>query len=241
MPKQKVVKGGPHRGSPRGVQHTVSRFWASDRGLGVFLWLLVGTLFVFKPLEDFDVLPGVLLGVMFALVAMSGVLAMTSSSRLKATFLAFAVVGIVFSYIRHTRPGTTIVLASLAVDLTWLGIVCGVVMQQVFRTGPITWHRIEGAIVVYVVFGVMCADVFRTMHTLDPMAFNLNGQPLAPTTHESVFNYFSFTTLTTVGYGDIAPANPLARAMANFEALAGQVYLATLISRLVSMGRAERS
>jgi hypothetical protein len=47
--------------------------------------------------------------------------------------------------------------------------------------------------------------------------------------------YFSFSTLTTVGYGDIVPVNPLARGLANLEAVIGQLYLVTTIARLVTL------
>ena len=58
---------------------------------------------------------------------------------------------------------------------------------------------------------------------------NISGPDL------KTFLYFSFTTLTTVGYGDISPVHPIARSLANFEALLGQLYPAILIARLVSM------
>lgn len=48
--------------------------------------------------------------------------------------------------------------------------------------------------------------------------------------------YFSFTTLTTVGYGDIVPVDPVARSLSNIEAILGQLYPATLLARLVSLG-----
>ncbi|MGZ3543276.1 MAG: potassium channel family protein [Vulcanimicrobiaceae bacterium] len=51
----------------------------------------------------------------------------------------------------------------------------------------------------------------------------------------STFIYFSFVTLTTTGYGDIVPVNPLARSAANFEALTGQLFTATLLARLVTL------
>jgi len=82
---------------------------------------------------------------------------------------------------------------------------------------------------------------------LDPSAITLNGQPLGEERvanigqHLAELFYFSFITLTTVGYGDIVPACPVARALAVVEILTGQLYLAAFVARLVgAMDRREQ-
>jgi len=89
----------------------------------------------------------------------------------------------------------------------------------------------EGAIVVYLLTALLFALLYHII-------FLLQGQSAfsgLSNYERSEFMYFSLTTLTTVGYGDITPVNQFARSLANLEALNGQLYPAILIARLVSL------
>jgi voltage-gated potassium channel Kch len=99
----------------------------------------------------------------------------------------------------------------------------------------VTWHRVQGAIVLYMNFALFFFTLYRFLDTLVPDAFH--GLPQSGAEHGSgaALLYFSFSTLTTVGYGDITPVYPLARNLANLEAVIGQLFPATLLARLVSL------
>lgn len=239
MPRQKVSRTGAHKSHQRSLSSRIRRFWSGDEGLSAFLWLFVAVTFLFRPLEEMGVFSSSVLMIVVGLVTISGVLAMASSPHLRVVFLVVASLALASSALERFSPSPGLRWLRLAVDVLWLGMICVVVMRHVFRAGPITWHRVEGALLVYIVFGVMCAEAFMTAFALDPQAFMMSGGPLPPGTLSDTFIYFSFTTLTTVGYGDISPVNPLVRSLANFEGLAGQIYLATLISQLVSMKRSD--
>jgi voltage-gated potassium channel Kch len=119
--------------------------------------------------------------------------------------------------------------------LTW------VVAQSTWASGPINYRRVQGAIVVYLNMAMIFASVYRIIWDLNPAAFNAasaGGQPQAVTF--ATVMYFSLTTLTTTGYGDITPADPFARGLANLEAVFGQLYLAVTIARLVALNVAGR-
>jgi len=107
-----------------------------------------------------------------------------------------------------------------------------VLLAQVFRAGPVTAYRLQGAIAVYLLFGVGWAHAYHLTGLLHPGSFNTPPGEI-PSVLDWV--YFSFITLTTVGYGDITPMMPIARTLAMGEALTGQLYLAVLIARLVAM------
>ena len=91
-------------------------------------------------------------------------------------------------------------------------------------------HTVLGAICVYVLIGMMFAFGYAAISELGSTSF------FAQTSHAGLpdFLYFSFVTLTTVGYGDLTAATNLGRAVAVTEALAGQLYLVTIIAVLVS-------
>jgi len=116
--------------------------------------------------------------------------------------------------------------------MVFLAMMAGVVLFQVFREGPITVHRIVGAVAVYVLLGVLWAEGYQLVALLRPGAFVASGG--APVGAPDL-TYFSFVTLTTVGYGDITAVHSAARSMALLEALTGQLFPAILIARLVSM------
>lgn len=109
-----------------------------------------------------------------------------------------------------------------------------------FGPGRITYHRIVGAILVYLLIAVAFATLFTFIGLLIPTAFNgiefEDDRSLA-----SEIFYLSFVTLTTTGYGDIVPMHPLARSLCNIEAIIGQLYPATLLARLVTLELGERS
>jgi hypothetical protein len=115
--------------------------------------------------------------------------------------------------------------------LATLVVLCGVVLALVLRRGPITARRIQGAIAVYLLLGFIWAQAYELVALWHPGAFTgaVHGRGSLPWT------YFSFVTLTTMGYGDIMPVHPLARAVAVLEALTGQLYLAIMLARLVSL------
>ena len=126
---------------------------------------------------------------------------------------------------------------------TWLimGITLGwVVAREVFASGNINYHRIMGAILLYLVAGMTCVALFLLVGLAFPKSFSglsFEDNQALP----SHLIYFSFVTLTTVGYGDIVPVHPIARSLCNLESIIGQLYPATLLARLVSLEVAGRS
>jgi hypothetical protein len=119
-------------------------------------------------------------------------------------------------------------------------VIIWVVSRAVFAAGRITYHRVIGAVLLYLTIGVVFVALFTLVAAFDPGSFNgltAVDRVFVP----SDFIYFSFVTLTTVGYGDIAPVHPFARSLCNVEAVIGQLYPATLLARLVSLEIGSRS
>jgi Ion channel len=118
--------------------------------------------------------------------------------------------------------------------LTW------VVAHAVYAPGRITFRRLQGAAVVYLNLATIFAAVFSLIWDLNPAAFsNLPAATGGPDELATML-YFSLTTLTTTGYGDIVPINPFARSMANLESIIGQFYLAITVARLVTLELEDR-
>jgi hypothetical protein len=107
------------------------------------------------------------------------------------------------------------------------------VVRRVLARPEVTIQSIYGALSAYLIVGLMFASGYAVIMQLGESAFFANGQPA----NTQTFQYFSFTTLTTLGYGDFTAAQNGGRAVAVLEALTGQVFLATLVARLVAAYR----
>jgi len=110
-----------------------------------------------------------------------------------------------------------------------------VVAHAVYAPGRITLHRLQGAVVVYLNLGLIFAAAYSLIWELSPATFtNLPAATGGPGELATML-YFSLTTLTTTGYGDIVPIDPFARSLASLEAVVGQLYLAITVARLVTL------
>ncbi len=110
----------------------------------------------------------------------------------------------------------------------------GVILRRVLTMGTASLQSIFGAVSAYMIIGLMFASVYAAMSKLESAPFFATGSPADTRT----FQYFSFTTLTTLGYGDFTAGTNAGRAVAVMEALGGQIFLATLVARLVAAYRA---
>ena len=110
-----------------------------------------------------------------------------------------------------------------------------VVVRRVLAKPTVTIQSIYGALSAYLIIGLMFAACFAAIQRLEPSNFFADNEPV----NTQTLQYFSFTTLTTLGYGDFTAANNGGRSIAVMEALTGQVFLATLVARLVSAYRPE--
>ena len=93
---------------------------------------------------------------------------------------------------------------------------------------------------VYLNLGMIFAAAFSLIWDLSPAAFGNLAAPSGGPDELATMLYFSLTTLTTTGYGDIVPVNPFARSIANLEAIVGQFYLAITVARLVTLELEDR-
>ena len=115
-----------------------------------------------------------------------------------------------------------------------------VVAHAVYAPGRITLHRLQGAIVLYLSLAMIFASVYGLIWELIPGAFANIAVPTGDQQEVAVTLYFSLTTLTTTGYGDIVPVDPFARSLANLESVGGPIFLAITVARLVSMELGDR-
>jgi len=148
--------------------------------------------------------------------------------------LAAVGLAITAAVLRLQQPSTfDVYLKASAWILMGLALIW-VVARAVFASGRVTYHRVMGAILLYLGIGWTFGGLFTLVGLLAPDAFTGMTVSDSPAL-ASTMMYFSFGTLTTAGSGDIAPLHPIARSLCNLEAMIGQLYPATLLARLVTL------
>jgi hypothetical protein len=207
-------------------------FWSTESGLTGLLIFTLGYLIVLNCLSEFSF--GRLVGrLFFSLVIVAGVLTTFRQRWLHGFAIVLALASLGLNWVEEIRPGGALTALNAGLSLIYLGFLLVMVAVQVFGEGPVTGHRIRGAIVVYLLLGGIWALLYQVVALTIPQAFRLSesvagGDP-------GLMTYYSFITLTTTGYGDITPVHPVARTLSMLEALVGQLYPAITLARLVSL------
>jgi hypothetical protein len=197
--------------------------------------MLAILLFVIAPLQAMGFLAAHYFGIAFAPVLIAAIFVMSRSPAAVAAISVALAMIVVATVLRLRQPSVlNIYLAAGA----WMiiGLTLGfVVTRAVFAPGRVTFHRIIGAVLLYLNIGITFMALFCFVALMAPNAFSGLGSLQDDLAVASNLIYFSFVTLTSVGYGDIAPVHPFARSLANIEAIIGQLYPATLLARLVTL------
>ncbi len=203
-----------------------------EPSLTLLVTLQVLAIFIATPLAAMHVLPAIFIGLLNAAIVFV-VLAVTSKDR-RAQILILAAVAInVASWLfRQTEPKAIGVPLDLATIIMFFTVLSVVLLRAVFTDEQDgTSHRILGGVAVYLNIALIFALLFRMAEFFNPHAFVMHAGPSGE--ELSQYIYFSFSTLTTTGFGDIIPVDPLVRSAANLESVIGALFPATLLARLV--------
>jgi hypothetical protein len=206
----------------------------SDPLLTTLTVLLILMLFVFAPLQAIGIQVFQILGFVSALGIIAGVFLMSGSPIVVIALLAAFIMAGTAAVSRLNSPSALdIYLLSGAFLIMGIVMSC-VVARAVFSPGRVTYHRIIGAILVYLSIALTFVALYSIVGLLVPHAFSGMVFEDNPAFASNVI-YFSFVTLTSTGYGDVFPLHPVARSLCNLETIVGQLYPATLLARLVSL------
>jgi len=205
----------------------------TDLLLSVLAGLLALLIFVFAPLQAVGITAFHLFadGLLRAIIVSMVIISNSPTAVALMSLALVANVVVFFLRIYYPVPYHLHILAG-----AWLIIACTlgvIVTQAVFRQGRVTYHRIIGAILLYLLIAVAFATLFLFVGLLDHGA--IKGITFDDQSVAAALFYMSFVTLTSTGYGDIIPVHPFARSLCNLESVIGQVYPATLLARIVTL------
>lgn len=196
---------------------------------GTLLVLLVAT-FVISGLGEYQVakVTTSLLEMLMVFVAFSSTRASDRFPTTMAVLLVTTGALVVVSAVVDLEQSTVRGIAALLVAAVYLALLVAV-SRRVAAAGQVTLEMIFGGLCVYFLIGLMFAAIYTAIDSFSAAA--MFGEPV----EVSSYSYFSFVTLTTVGYGDLAAVSELGRRFAVVEAITGQIFLATVVARLVSL------
>lgn len=208
-----------------------------DRSLSALVGFEALAIFVFGPLATVHEASRHIFVFNFCFIVLAGIFAVARHTRLAKAVAGLGLVLIPLQplslYIGQLWLTSVYILLFVAflVLLSWL------ILVHVFRRSRINLHCILGAVAVYLHLGLIFAllGTLLVLHVGDKAYAFADALETEHVRLLSRMIYFSFTTLTSVGYGDITPVFPLARSLANLEGLCGQLFPAILLARLVSM------
>jgi hypothetical protein len=205
--------------------------WSAFEFLVSLVLIIVATPFV----EGFGhgpLVEAILLTFMLA----SAVVAVSDRRSTLITAMLLAILGIAGRWTHHFRPDLSPPAIYLGAGLGLLAFVLVQYLRYILRAPQVTFIVLCAAVSTYLMMGLLWAMAYVLVATLQPDSFAFGAHSGASGTMTG-FNafYFSFVTLSTVGYGDIVPVSKAARMLAAMEATTGTLYVAILIARLVSM------
>ena len=184
--------------------------------------------------EDLAVMSApVVRALLFSCLLTVGVWSLRGTGRPFTLGIAFVVVGVISNILAAKFPSQLFELAAFASLFAFLLLAIAFTLKEVALENVISVNRLVGAVCVYLLLGVIWAVAYSVLDILAPGSFHdfslVEGQAW-----DSEWLYFSFVTMTTLGYGDITPASATGKALAYMQAVFGQLYVAILVAGLVS-------
>jgi|KBSMisStandDraft_5_1062788.scaffolds.fasta_scaffold75354_4 hypothetical protein len=155
--------------------------------------------------------------------------------------IPFAVCSMVLLSVSHYHQTRSFVTANGVVLAVFLILVSVGLFNYLGHEDAFSTERLYASVSLYFLLGLSWFAIYYVINIVQPGSFREAGVPLAANTHWSTFLYFSLTTLTTLGYGDIVAVKPAARMFATLEAASGVLYVAITVARLVASGRTKET
>jgi hypothetical protein len=218
----------------------MSEFWSGDLGLTLVSISVVVLIFLIYPLREGGLRGRFLFDVLMVALMLSGSLVIKQNRIIRAVVIAFVLAGAGVLWVSLLYPTRFLQEFSSVLSIITSLIYVRIVLLVMFREGPVTWSRMQGGVAAYLLIGLAWASAFQLVEQLHAGSFHFITEPTDVEQLTSKLVYFSFATLTTVGFGDVLPVYPFARSLAIAEAIVGQLFPAILIGALVAMAMQAR-
>lgn len=205
------------------------------RFLGLLLALLI--LLLASPFVGNDTLDRIIVSLLLAMVLFAAVGAAGTARHERWVAAALATASFIVFLAGSLLEHRLIYLPALALFTLYLAYTIGVVLRRLVMTTEIDADILCGAAAIYLLIGVAWAMSYWIIYGLDTGAFTAVAALKVPPYSLHEFLYYSLSSLTTLGMGDITPVNRFAQIWTTLESTTANLYLALLVARLVSLYR----
>jgi hypothetical protein len=177
----------------------------------------------------------VILAILNTAVMLGGAYAMGQNRRLFILGIVLAMIGVVLQWLMLLATSAVLLRLGALSFAAFLALMIGEVLRYILKRGPVTADKLHGALAGYIMIAFLWALLYALTESISPGSFVSeqvrHGEP------NTFFRllYFSFTTLTTTGYGDITPVTDQARSLVMIEEFAGVFFVGVLIARLAGL------
>jgi len=205
---------------------------------GKFSYLLISliVLLLLFPIVSDVFIERVIFDVFLSIVLLSAVYTVSPKKHVFTIALLLSLPTFAGMWATYFLKNFYVTLVGWSFAVAFFGFIGIIVLSDVLRAEKVTTDTIHAAICVYLLMGVTWALLYSVMEGIRPESFVIaQGQFSGATDYVPHFLYYSFVTLTTLGFGDITPLTPAAKSFSYMEAVTGQIYIAVLIARLVGL------
>jgi hypothetical protein len=207
----------------------------SQEHRSIYLLLFILLFITLTPFLENDPAGELILVVNMYLTLVAATMELKEKRVLFLSAIPIAAASMVLMLLHYFHPAERgLSIANGIVLALFLGLVSVSLFVYLGRRGQITKERLYVSVSLYLLLGMLWYSLYRVLEAVQPGSFAEGGVPLVGRVDAGKILYFSFTTLTTLGYGDIVAVRPAARMLATLEAAAGVLYIAITVARLVA-------
>jgi hypothetical protein len=216
----------------------IDRLRQSNQRFLILLCLILGLL-VFVPILQRFVAVRIFIDIFLTAIFISMVYTFSYNKVHVIAGVFLAVVMLASLWLQYLDPNKWILPIGMLAGVIFIAMVIGGIIGLIIKSEEVCRETIYAAILMYLLAALMWAFIYTFLELVDPASFNVElnrSRGYLP-----VFQYYSFVTITTLGYGDITPITDVAKAFSILEAVIGQLYLVVAVAWLVGMHVSSKS
>jgi Ion channel len=192
-------------------------------------------LFIYPYCIDEGPIGKLIVSILFSMILITGSYATGHNRRSLVSGIALAIVAIILDWLHLVAAHPNMFRVLSLIYIIFLSYTIGAVLHYLLVKGPITADKLHGALAAFIMLAFLWAFLYSFVEDFFPHSFNIANHDSDQGNLFYVLLYFSFTTLTTVGFGDIVPITHQARSLVIIEQLVGVFFVAVLIARLAGL------
>jgi voltage-gated potassium channel len=211
--------------TPRELLHSKERFL-------ILICLILGMVVLVPILNRFTA-ARVFLEIFLTAIIISMLYVISNKKGFVIAGVLLAVVMLVSFWLVYFTQNKWIAAIGMVTGVLFVGLVISNILGSMLKSEGVDREIIYKAILLYLLAALMWAFLYTFLELVDPASFNIDLDQFRG--YSLVFQYYSFVTITTLGYGDITPVTEVAKAFSVLEAVCGQLYLVVVVAWLVGM------